>query len=310
MPPGRTRSRLSGDSPVRIHLRSGSVAFVGLLLAASTGCHTFQPSTPLTVQVHDAETHAPVPGATVRLWRFGPHADERDQGITAGADGVAQAHLAPPDEGGVMVEVSAPGYLSAQTALPQDVTNALASAKPFHPYKGPPLVVMTEMFAGPRPVVELVVPVGYRGMVKAEIRAQADGPWPPGQRAFTYTVPAGGVVRVDGPAVFGNTAVPEVIAKYADGTPLPKDAKNGEVAFRWVRRDGNDIYFAVGTAGDADAVRRTLGNISDSAPPSRSGDKQGGGGGRGGGGGGGRRGGGGGMGGGGMGGGGMGGMSR
>ena len=287
---------------MRTRMRAGSVAFVGLLLAASTGCHTLQPSTPLAVHVQDVETHAPVPGATVRLWRFGPHADERDQGITAGADGIAHAHLAPPDEGGVMVEVSAPGYLSSQTTLPSDIANALASAKPLHPYKGPPLAFTMEMFAGPRPVVELIVPAGYRGMVKAEIRARGDGPWPPGQRAFTYTVPAtGGVVHVDGPLVFGQEPGPEVIAKFADGTPLPMDAKNGEVAFRWVRRNGNDIYFAVGTLGDADAVRRTLGNISDSAPPSKSSDKGGGGGGRGGrGGGGGRggRGGGGGMGGG------------
>lgn len=283
---------------MRTRMRGPGVALVGLFLVLSvTGCHTLQPSTPLAVHVHDAETHVPVPGATVRLWRFGPHADERDQGITTGADGVAQAHLAPPDEGGVMVEVSAPGYLPAQAALPHDVAAALASAKPLQPYKGPPLNVTMEMFAGPRPVVELIVPVGFRGMVKAEIRVQTEGPWPPGQRTFTYKVPRDGVVRVDGPAVFGQSAGPDIIAKYADGTVLPKDAKNSETAFRWVRRDGTDTYFAVGSLGDADVVRRSLGNLNDSglqAKDSSDNRPSGGGGRRGGGGG--RRGGGGGMG--------------
>jgi uncharacterized membrane protein YgcG len=270
-------------------MRGGRVAFVGLFLVISvTGCHTFQPSTPLAVNVHDAETHAPIPGATVRLWRFGPHADERDVGIISGADGIARTHLAPPDEGGVMMEVSAPGYLSTQTSMPQDIANALASAKQFHPYKGPPLAVTMEMFAGPRPVAELIVPTGYRGMVKAEIRVNTDGPWPPGQRAFTYTVPQNGVVRVEGPAVFGQGVGPEIVAKYADGTPLPTDAKNGDVAFRWVRRDGTDIYFAVGTLGDADIVRRSLGNLGNSENQAQSGSSDKSGGRRGGGGGGGR----------------------
>jgi len=288
-------------------MRSGRATFVGLVLAAlSGGCQTLHPSTPLTVVVRDAETHAPIPDATVRLWRFGSHSEEHDQKFTTGPDGIATAHVAPPDDGGVMVEAIASSYLPiAPISLPRDIVDALSSAKPFHPYKGPPLSVTVEVFAGPRPKAELIIPSGYRGIVKAEIRTRADGPWHAGARAFTYTLPpnSNGVIRLDAPMVFDVPSGPEFVAKFADGTPIPQDAKvkNTDVAFRWIRRNGNDVYFVVGTSVDAETARRQLGaNDIDMAPPKKSE----GGGGRGGGGHGGGRGGrGGGMGGGGMGGG-------
>ncbi|VTS02688.1 unnamed protein product [Gemmata massiliana] len=274
---------------MRTRSRASCLAHLSLVLAAcATGCQTFQPSTPLTVRVRDAETQAPVPAAIVRVWRFGSHSEERDQTITAGADGIAHTRLAPPDEGGVMVEVTAPNHLPTQTTLPHDVVDALASTKRFHPYTGPPLEVTIDVFAGPRPTAELVLPVGFRGTIKAEIRVRADGSWPAGQRAFSYTVPENGVVRVEGPAVFGLGSGPDIVAKFADGTPLPKEAKNEEIALRWVRREGTDVSFVVGTSADLDAIRRTLGGGESersqrASPSGQGGGRRGGGGGRGGG---------------------------
>jgi hypothetical protein len=202
------------------------------------------------------------------MWRFGPHESDRNAGFTSGADGVAHVHLAPPSEGGVMAEVTGPDHLPAQLTLPYEVVNALASAKPFQPYKGPPLSITVDLFAGPRPTAELVLPPGFRGLVKAEIRVNAEGQWPAGQRAFRYTVPADGVVRVVGPAVFGQGIGPDFTARLADGTQLPKDAKAEEVALRWIRRDGNEVYFAVGTSVDETAARRALGATQvDTTPP-------------------------------------------
>ena len=288
-------------------MRGGRATLVCLTLAAlSGGCQTFHPTTPLTVVVRDAETHEPIPEATVRLWRFGSHSEEHDQKFTTGPDGTATPRVAPPDDGGVMVDVTVPGYLPiAPISLPHDVVDALSSAKPFHPYKGPPLSITVETFAGPRPKAELVIPSSYRGLVKAEIRPRADGPWPARQREFTYTLPpdSNGVIRLDGPMVFGLPSGPEIVAKFADGRPIPTppDVKNADVAFRWVRKNGSDLYFVVGTSVDAETARRQLGaNDIDSGPAPKKSD--GGGGGRGGGGRGGRGGRGGGMGGGGMGG--------
>jgi hypothetical protein len=268
---------------VRIRIRAGR--FTGLALVAAlsaTGCHTLQPSTPIAVRVRDAETHAPLPGATVRLWRFGSHESDREAGYDTGADGVAQARIGSPDQGGVMMEVTAPNCLPKQVTLPHEVAEALATARPFQPYKGPPLSVDVEVFAGPRPRVELVLPPGYRGVVKAEVRVAQSGQWPAGQRAFSYTVPADGVVRAEGPAVFGHGYGPQVVAKFADGAPCPNEPKGEEVGLRLLRRDGNDLYFAVGTRADEAAARRVVGsggvdNTPAPAPSSRGGGGGGGG---------------------------------
>jgi hypothetical protein len=269
---------------MRTRIRAGRVVLLLLVLTApAAGCHTFEPSTPLTVQVRDAETHEPLPGATVRLWRFGSHAEERDVSFTTASDGNASARLAPPDEGGVMVEVIAADHLATQMPVPQDVVDALASAKPFHPYKGPPLVVTVETYHGPRPTVELVVPDGYHGILKAEIRVQPNGEWPPGQRLFSYQV-TGHTVDVSGPPLFDSRilpAGPEFVAKYANGTPLPVNPPKGEdVGLRWLRRDKQTVYYVVGTAADVAAARNELGlNSGYSDGSSRGGGRGGSGGG-------------------------------
>ncbi len=251
---------------MRTRIRAGRVALlVFALTAPAAGCHTLQPSTPLTVHVRDAETQAPVPGATVRLWRFGSHAEDREQSYTTGADGDAVAHLAPPDEGGVMVGVTSPDYLTNQTTLPNELVDALSSAKPFHPYKGAPLVFTFDVYKGPRPTAELVIPTGFRGLIKAEVRVVPNGSWPAGQRVFSYTVPPTGVVDVSGPQIFNLAGVgPDFVAKLEDGTLLPKNPPKGEdVGLRWVIRKGpTTYYYVVGTAADLAAQRSVLGHDS------------------------------------------------
>jgi len=261
---------------VRNCIHAGRLALLGLVVAASAaGCHTIQPSTPLTVHVRDAETQQPVSGATVRVIRFGKHSSDRDVVFTSEADGAAHTRLPQLDASGVMVEIDAPGYLSKQTTLPRDIADALMEAKPFHPYKGPALAVSVDVFAGPRPTVELVLPTGYRGLVKAEVRVRQDQQWSAGQRVFSYAVApnsviqTGGIQRVvvqaDGPSVFGQGVGPDIVAKYADGRQLPKEAKGEDIGFRWIRRDGNDVYFVIGTNTDVTMASRMLG-VSDPSP--------------------------------------------
>jgi hypothetical protein len=270
---------------VRTRIRAGRFIVPALVAALSaTGCHTIEPSTPIAVHVRDAETHAPVPAVAVRLWRYGSHESDREANFVTDADGVAHARVGSPDHGGVMLEVSGPNCLPTQVTLPREVADALATARPLQPYEGPPLSVDVDVFAGPRPKVELVLPPGYRGVVKAEVRASQSGQWPAGQRLFSYVVPTGGVVRVEGPAVLGHGYGPEVVAKFVNGAPCPNEPKNEEVGLRWIRRDGNDIYFAVGTSADEAAARRAVGSGVDNTPPSASGSRSGGGGGGGGGG--------------------------
>ncbi|MGH7224070.1 MAG: hypothetical protein ACRELF_12640, partial [Gemmataceae bacterium] len=131
--------------------------------------------------------------------------------------------------------------------------------KPAHPFEAaerrrPECVV--EMYAEPRFTVELIVPVGYRGLIKAEMRIQDDVPVPPGQRCFRYQV-ADGFVSIKGPRALRHVCPPEYRARYADGTPLPSEMTLLKVGFRWMRGEGQKHYFFVGTQPEYDMERRT-----------------------------------------------------
>jgi hypothetical protein len=114
-----------------------------------------------------------------------------------------------------------------------------------------------ELYAEPRPTVELIVPTGYHGLVKAEIQVQDDLIYPAGQRCFRYAVPASGVVPVTVPPLLRMVFPPDFHARYADGTALTNEAKGAEIGFWWVNREGNIQCFLVGTLSEYDAVRRS-----------------------------------------------------
>src|SRR5262249_61077154 len=102
-----------------------------------------------------------------------------------------------------------------------------------------------EMYSGPRFGVELVVPVGYRGLFKAEVRVRDDAPCPPGQRRFRAEVPVSGVVEVQGPPALRRVQPPDFKARYADGSPLGAEMDAVKVGFRWLRREGHGPCFVV-----------------------------------------------------------------
>ncbi len=163
---------------------------------------------------------------------------------------------AAPLDDGFQVEADAAGYLPEECSLPGD------------DLKGPKFAVLTlEMYSGPAPSVELVVPVGYRGLVRVETRIRDDLPCPPGQRCFRYDVPASGVVQVCGPALFRR--VPAIHARWADGTPLAADAPDLDVGFRWVKSENGCELYLVGTRVECDTLRRA----PDAAGKSSDGDR-------------------------------------
>jgi hypothetical protein len=250
-----------------------------LLLAVAPGCQFLQSEPPpVPVVVRDAETKQPIPGAEVRVSHLKHPAGTGPTGTT-GPDGTARLKAAPDGDGdAVVMEGAAGGYLSES----KDVTLEVGRA-------GPAGVVL-ELDAAPRPAVELVLPAGYRG--KVEVHVRAEGTAAPGQRAFSAEVPASGVVDLTGPPVLRHLTPADFRARYADGAPLGTDGPDSAVGFRVVKTLGAVEYFVVGTAADADELRRSL----DGEEPGRSGGggkgggKRGGGGGRRGGGGGGGRG--------------------
>jgi hypothetical protein len=112
------------------------------------------------------------------------------------------------------------------------------------------------MYAEPGPTVELVVPAGYHGLVKAELRIQDDAPVRPGQRCFCYPVPLDGVVTAIGPRLLRRVGPADYRFRYADGLPLTPNAKGSEIGFWWLKTDGWSQCFVIGTEHEYDAYRR------------------------------------------------------
>jgi hypothetical protein len=225
------------------------LVYPALLLAA--GCLSMHHYRPVAVTVQDAETKQPVAGANVRIWY--PMALEGlapyDSSGTTGADGIARLRAAPYKDSGFLVETTAKGYLFEELSLPPELVRP--------PAKGDDpgdVRVVVELFAEPSPAIELVVPAGYRGVVKADVQIQADAVYPPGQRVFRYEVSASGAVVVNGPPLLRRVTPAGFRARYVDGSALGQPT-DGTVGFRWLRHDGDVHFFVVGTQLEYNSIR-------------------------------------------------------
>jgi hypothetical protein len=247
-----------------------------------SGCHGFD--RPISVLVRDAETKAPIPDAEVYVSDPGAHPPHALMKLT-GEDGIVRMRVSPSAEFSLNVEATAKGYLPVEKDLPIEVVRALPSNPFVSAATGAPTIVL-DVFSGPRPVVDLIVPTGYRGTLRVEVRARDDVTFPPGQRSFGYEVPPSGVIQVVGPPVLLHGLGPDIRAQYADGTKLLRDVKDWEVGLRWVMADGKDQVFVIGTRLEWTDIRKAMekGDWSPHSGSSGSGSHQGGGrGGRGGG---------------------------
>jgi hypothetical protein len=154
------------------------------------------------------------------------------------------------------VEVTARGYLSEEKNV---WVEAGPGPGPAHLFEQPdqhPARFVLELYAEPRPTVELVVPTGYRGVVKAEVQIEAEMACPPGQRRFRYEVPESGVVRVSGPPLLRRALSTQFQAEYADGTSLKRNAPFPDVGFWWLKGDETTQIFVVGTQYEYEDYRR------------------------------------------------------
>jgi hypothetical protein len=184
---------------------------------------------------------------------------------------MARLRAAPCGDAGGRVEVTAAGYLFEGKDLPDQFVEAGKSGEP-----GP---FVMDLYAAPRAAVELVLPVGYRGRVKAEVVVREDAPCAPGQRCFRYDVPPSGVVQVVGPVLLRRVLPPDFRACYADGTPLSAEARDEQVGFWPLACEGGYQVFFVGTRAEYDnALRDYRKENSSAGGPSHG---RGGGGGRG-----------------------------
>jgi hypothetical protein len=242
------------------------------LVAATSGCQAFYQYTPVGIRVRDAETREPIPGAEVHIsypLSSSAYAPYDSTGTTDG-EGIARLRAASYSDAGILVEVNAQGYMYEDKNLSVEQFRSRDPVSPTGSGRTPNVsVVDVELYAEPRPSMELVVPNGYHGLVRAEVHVQDDAPCPPRQRVFSYVVPLAGVVQVRGPHLLRRVTAADFCARYVDGTPLPRESKDWDVGFHPLVADEGVYTFVVGTKFEFDDYRREY--RKDAAEPRRSG---------------------------------------
>jgi hypothetical protein len=259
-----------------------SAVFAFLAATAVAGCQSLHNYRTVVVEARDAETKQPLAGAELHLSyplassSFAP----RESLGSTGRDGVVRLEAAPYGDTGVLVDVTLPGYMSERKSYGIDAIQAIKPVGFFESADKRTVNFVVEMFAEPFPGVELVLPDGYRGTVKATVKVRDDITCPPGQRLFSYVVPPSGIVEVTGPSLLRRVFGPDFHARYANGTVLKRQPEEGDVGFWNLKSEGEHEYFVVGTRAEYDMLRRA--DLREGNSEGRSsGGKGGGGGGRG-----------------------------
>jgi hypothetical protein len=231
-----------------------------LLLLLDPGCVTLTRERPLPVQVIDAETRQPIRGAEIQLDYAVPPPAWASMGATGMTDdeGVARLWAAPCDMG-FTVRAAHTAYLMDKHEVSAGEVKSMQPAGLFEAVDRRPAAVVIELFAEPRPTIELVLPAGFRGQVRAVVRPQAELPVTTGERLFSYLVAADGSVQAAGPPILNHVFATDFRLRFADDAPLSRNAKESEVGFWWLKSEGDAQVFFVGTVGEFDTVRRALG---------------------------------------------------
>ena len=245
-----------------------------LLLAIAAGCQALHSYRPVAIEARDAETKQPIAGADVRISYplTRPSQSPYDSTATTGADGIARLRAAPYGEDGILVEAAATGYLSEDQSLTVAELQAIEPAHLFEDVNKRPVRLVLDLYAGPRPTIELVVPSGYRGTVKAEVQVRANASCPAGQRSFSYDVPPSGIVQAAGPPLLERVGCADFRIRYADGTSLSGQAVGAEIGFWCLKYEGDSFHFLIGTRGEYDALRPSS-NTEDAKPGRSAGGK-------------------------------------
>jgi hypothetical protein len=224
------------------------------------GCQVFQAERSACVLVRDAETRKPISTAEVYLCqrlKGEEVAPCHSSGLTQ-TNGIAHLRLDPPSERGIQLQALAPGYLPDKLNVPADALTKLASTLSARGGEPERVDFIVDVYAEPAFTVELTLPPGYHGLVKAAIQIRDDQTPTPGERCFCFAVSPSGIVPITGPATLRRVAPADYRARTADGTALTATMDATKVGFRWVKSEGNAEYFVVGTLIEYEELCRRL----------------------------------------------------
>jgi hypothetical protein len=224
------------------------VFLVGIVPFTS-GCLSFHDYRSVGVLVRDAETKKPISGAEVSLsypLASSPFAPFGSSGNT-GKDGIIHLRAVPNEDTGLRLETTAKGYQPEDQRLSVEAVRKMAPAPWYEFGSARPADLVVELYAEPSFYVELVVPVGFRGLIKTSTDIDETVTCPIGERGFRYAVPTSGEVVIKGPARVLQIYAPAYRCKVADGTVLDSQMDSVKVGFRWLSASGASQFFVVGT---------------------------------------------------------------
>jgi hypothetical protein len=240
-------------------------AVIALVVVGLTGCVGYRPRD-VIVSVRDAETHKPVPGAVVHVSM--PHTADEGRDQTTLPNGMARVTFTPSSGEPILVEATAAGYVADSVVAGEQTVAAVAT----YPVVGPALPhapdFTIELYPGPKFSVELVVPPGYRGLVRADLDFREGVPIPTGQRLYSFDVNAKGEAKGVGPAVLKRVSPSEYRARPPDATGPVDEGPDG-IALRFLKNDAGTDVFVYGSREDFERYRKELGveAPTNSAPP-------------------------------------------
>lgn len=236
------------------------IGFALLVLSSAPGCQVFHRCRPLSIETRDAETKQPIAGAAVKVSYpletsvFAPTIARE----TTGADGIARPNATPYGRAGILVEARRDGYLSEQKFLSVHEVEAIEPVGWFEDVRGRRVNYVMEMFAGPAPAIELVVPSEFRGQIKVKVETKDDIPSASNQRTFRFAVPESGEVVAAGPAVLRHLAPGGIHVLFENGTPISAWAKDSALGYWLLKSEGTTYWLLVGTQQDFNANRLSL----------------------------------------------------
>ena len=218
-----------------------------LLMSFASGCSLIHPR--VSVLIRDAETKAPIPDAEVTVRTINDEdPDIQRPFVTTNAEGIAKIAASQRGTSILLLGVNAQGYLPGELSLNDAARNAST----------PGVYGVVDVFAGPRPTVMLVLPTGFRGIVKTELMTDAQAPTKPGQREFEVKVNENGIAELNGPPILRHWPGPEFRARFADGGIVQASGKDEDISLHWIRGNGTEFIHLVGTKADLIKVRGSI----------------------------------------------------